>query len=266
MPTMAQQNLIDGIFQVLKADTRVQAAWLSGSLGRGEGDEYSDVDVLVLVADGMLAETARAYVENPNAIAEAVLISPLFGGMVVNVVTVDWKRFDLSFVDSKNLARFDARHLKALFNKTGLQPPLHPQSAYRPSPEAIAALINEFLRVLGLLTVIVGRDERINAFTGIGHLRRLTIDLMLEDNGLSPADRGGALHLNRLLTLDQRRELEAIPPLSADRESIVAVHIALAKIFLPRARRIASARGVIWPDAFEAATRAHLRRNLTLEI
>jgi len=57
MPTISQNALIDKITRVLRADARVEAAGLSGSLGRCEGDEFSDVDVLVLVAD--LNSTAR---------------------------------------------------------------------------------------------------------------------------------------------------------------------------------------------------------------
>ena len=54
--------------------------------------------------------------------------------------------------------------------------------------------------------------------------------------------------------------------MSADRDSLIAANRALAAIFLPRARRLASKIGMEWPTDFEAATRRHLRLRLQLEI
>ncbi|MHB8576147.1 MAG: hypothetical protein ACYDCQ_12545, partial [Dehalococcoidia bacterium] len=39
------------IVAVLEADVRVDAAWLSGSFGRGEADEWADLDLHVAIAD-----------------------------------------------------------------------------------------------------------------------------------------------------------------------------------------------------------------------
>ncbi|HTB36347.1 MAG TPA: nucleotidyltransferase domain-containing protein, partial [Reyranella sp.] len=55
MVAASQQNLIDEIGKLLHEEARVEAVWLAGNLGRGEGDIFSDVDLLVLVEDGTLA-------------------------------------------------------------------------------------------------------------------------------------------------------------------------------------------------------------------
>ena len=44
------EELIQRIIDVLRADDRVRATWLSGSLGRWAGDRYSDVDLVAIVA------------------------------------------------------------------------------------------------------------------------------------------------------------------------------------------------------------------------
>jgi hypothetical protein len=49
---------------------------------------------------------------------------------------------------------------------------------------------------------------------------------------------------------------------SATRESIIEVSIALAKLFFRQARVFADKIGVAWPADFEAATRRHLEREL----
>ena len=154
-----------------------------------------------------------------------------------------------------------------LFNMGApIEPEARSRTPHRPSAQRIRALVDEFLRVLGLASVGLGREEYILLEDGAGLLRKMTIDLMLEKSGVGPADRGGALRLNSYLTPDQRAALEAMPPLSADRDSAIAVHQALARIFLPLAKNLASEIGAEWPSAFEDATRRSLRERLGIEI
>ena len=120
--------------------------------------------------------------------------------------------------------------------------------------------------MLGLSVGAMGREEYQLALNGIDLLRRMTMDLMLEENGVSPARRGGALHRNPFLTPEQRAELAALPPLSADRASVIETNRAFAAIFLPRAHRLAARIGMTWPAEFEDATRRHLKQGLGLEI
>src|SRR6185437_12825929 len=174
-------------------------------------------------------------VENATAI-EPVLVNRLYGGRVLNVVTEDWQRFDISIVQGDELNRYDARDLTLLFNRSGRNPPVHPDISYVTPPDRLLNLVNEFLRVLGLLPVGAGREEWTLGLTGVDLLRRMTVDLMLEENGISPARRGGALHRNPLLTAEQREALENLAPQSATRESIFEANREFAAIFLPRAR------------------------------
>jgi hypothetical protein len=123
-------------------------------------------------------------------------------------------------------------------------------------------LVNEFFRVLGLLVVGSSREEYFLGLTGVDLLRQMTFELMLEENGCGPEDRGGALHRWPLLTQDQHDELRALAPVAADRDGVIATDVALARIFLPRARRLGRKVGMVWPQAFEAATRRHLQARL----
>jgi hypothetical protein len=177
-------------------------------------------------------------------------------------VTTEWARFDLSFIEPGELARFEAAHLRELFNRGDRSPSAPPAKPYRVSPETLRKLVNEFLRVLGLSVVGAGREEWLVALSGIDILRRLTLELMLEENGVSPVERGGALRRNPLLAPDQRKELEALNPVRADRAGVINANSELAAIFLPRARRLADRIGMDWPHILERATREHLRTRL----
>jgi predicted nucleotidyltransferase len=264
--TAEQQDLLDAIHRVLAGDAEIEAAWLGGSLGRGAGDAFSDVDVVALVGRGPAAEVGLRYVRDVASIAEPVLVNPLYSGRVLNVVTREWRRFDISFVEPGELGRFDAAHLVPLFNKGDRTPPRKVAEPYQAKPATVLDLVNEFLRVLGLSVVAMGREEYVLGLRGVDILRQLTVDLMLEENGVGPIERGGALRRNPMLTLDQRHALQSLPPVAANRESILAINVELAAIFLPRARRLAERIGMAWPSAFEAATRRHLWERLGLSI
>lgn len=262
--TAEQRALAEAIGAVLAEDPAIGAAWLGGSLGRGAGDEFSDVDVVALVTGGSAAATGLRYASDLGGIAEPVLINPLFGGRVVSVVTDDWRRFDITFVEPGDLARFDAAHLRTLFNRGDWAPPRREPTPYRATPEAVRSRVEEFLRIAGLSVVAVGRGEFVLALSGFDIQRRLTVELMLEANGIGPADRGGALKRNPFLTPEQRRALEGLSPLRADRESVLRGTSELAAVFLPLARRLTEATGASWPSALESATRRHLESRLGL--
>lgn len=259
----AQQILIKRITAVLSGDAAVDAIWLAGSLGQGGGDAFSDVDMLVLVADGNAPAVAERYAGDLSAIAKTVLVNTI-AGRVVNAVTADWDRFDLTFIEPGELDRYDGSKLSPLFNTSGREPPIQDPRVYRTHPQTLNRLVAEFFRVLGLSVVALGREEYLVCLMGTDLLRRMTLDLMLEENGIDPAERGGALRRNPFLTAEQREALEALPVVAAKRESIMAVNTALAEIFLPRAKRLAADIAMDWPHALEDATRRHLHTNLKM--
>ena len=130
----------------------------------------------------------------------------------------------------------------------------------------MSKLVNEFFRVLTLAPVGLGRKEYIVALTGIELLRKMTVDLMLMENNVAQLDRGGALRLNPFLSTDQIQLLQSLPAVAAERESIVRCQMAIAQLFLPRARAFAERIGMAWPVALEEASRAHLKSQLNFEI
>jgi predicted nucleotidyltransferase len=266
MPTTDQQHLIDEIARRLDAEPAVEALWLAGSLGKGQGDAFSDVDLLVLVADGPTGEISAGLARDLAPALRVVLVNSLYGGRVLNMVTADWARFDLTLVQREDLQRYDSNALTPIFNKGESNSPVQAQAPYRTSPAELLKLVNEFLRVIGLTPVAMGREEYQLALNGVDLLRRMTMDLMLEENGVSPASRGGALHRNHLLTAEQRDALQALPVIAAERTSILAGNAAFAGLFLPRARRLGAEIGMEWPSAFEDATRRHLLQTPDLRL
>lgn len=263
MTTTAQQSLIDAISEALCREDRITAAWLAGSLGRNQGDAFSDVDVVVLCQDGTASEIAST--KGLLDFAKPVQVNALYGGRILNVITPAWQRFDLVFVEEQDLVRYNASDLKPLFNRGMREPPRAETTRSQASPEDLSKLVNEFFRVLTLAPVGLGRQEYIVALSGIELLRKMTVDLMLMENGVGQRERGGALRLNPFLSPGQVQLVQSLPAVAAERDSLIRCQKAIADVFLPRARAFAVRIGMVWPIALEEASRSHLKSQLGFE-
>ncbi len=261
--TPDQQSLLEALETALRPEARIGSAWLTGSLGAGRGDPWSDVDItLVVAADdlpGMLSDLMRADGPLP---ATALRLSQF--GRLVNGTTPDLLRFDLVLTTPDEFARQDPAGVRLLFGDAGHAPPERPALSQDPAAAArrIGALVTEFLRILSLAPVAMGRREWVVMQDGVGHLRRLLIELMLEENGVGPGERGGAKKLYPFLNAEQIAELEGIIPPRAIEAELLAANRDLRDRFLPRARRVAADRGATWPADWEAAVMSGLARDL----
>jgi hypothetical protein len=260
---MEQHGLLGKIVPVLRGDVRVRAAWLAGSRARGTGDQYSDTDVFAVTAarerPALMADwPALAPRVSPLVLCRRVGLLPVY-----THVTPRWERFDIVFGTTGDVPGRDRATVRLLFDRDGLDAQLGgPAPARQPDPVKVEATVTEFLRVLGLLPVVIGRAEYVAAASGAGLLRELLIRLMTE--GSEAADPGGALKLAGVLTPGQLDALAGLPPIQATRESAIEAHLACARIFLPYARQLAGRAGARWPGDLEDAARRHLRTALSV--
>ncbi|TQL75426.1 streptomycin adenylyltransferase [Stackebrandtia endophytica] len=262
---MDREVLIQRVSDQLQADDRIRGAWLSGSLARGTADEFSDVDVWLVVAESEREALIKDWPTICDAITPTVLNQRVGSLPIFNAITPQWHRFDVVFGTPEEIPYRTRTTLKVLFDKDGLDDRLQDSGQpLAPDPARIRALVTEFFRVLGLLPVAIGRGEYVLGVSGAGLLRTMLIQLMLED--VAVEDRGGALHLSPLLPPERMRLLTELPAMSADRDSVVAVHVACAEAFLPLGRELAERTGVEWPTALDEACRARLNRDLGISL
>ena len=264
-PSPAQAALIAHINRQLSEDARVHSAWLSGSFGRGEADAWSDIDIIVVVDEDDLAASLKEY-SSPRSVMGDALIRRVIFGRLVMVVTPEWQRYDLSFLTPAEFRHQDPTGVIALFKGETPTPrgPVKPVTS-APDAERVAEICTEFLRVLGLGPVGFHRGEWLRMQDGIGLLRGLTLELMLQANGRS-ARRGGAFKLNALLTETQRAALESLRPATCEPASLLAAITELARLFLPLGREVSRTAEVAWPEALEQATLAHIRREMAVDV
>lgn len=261
---MPRDELIEVVRELALEDRLVQALLLGGSLGEGAGDDHSDIDLILVVEP----EDHTAFVAGARAWLDRVVklvhwFEPHPGLPLFSAVTQAWDRIDLTVTVPGHVHGAKDR-LKVLMDRAAVYDALPDRLAPRTAdPAKVEAMVREFLRVLGLLTVAVGRREWASAVTGAGLLRQQLIALLIEQLDL-PAP-PGIKHLAKLLPPEDLELVTGLPLAEPRRDSVIAVNLAYARLFLPRARALCDRIGAAWPADFEAATREHLRRQLGVD-
>jgi predicted nucleotidyltransferase len=245
-------------------DPAVLAAWVGGSLARDTADDWSDIDLHLLVAHpeefgSGITEWVAATM--PLVLADEIPGVP--GGFIF--VTPDWVHVDVIVHGSQvfSQAEFPAR---VLFDTDG---------RVRDIPASVEQMVGEpyfprdqiklYLYFMGVTVTVIHRREWLALAQGAAGFRdSLLIPLMLAENGVRKID--GAKRLNRYLTAEQIAALQAIPPIGSDPEQLINAHTVIAREYLTRGRRLAAELDETWPTALEQASLTLWRRELGMNL
>lgn len=262
---MWQHEFIDKIRSVLERDAKVIGLFLGGSFGKGQADAHSDVDLIAVVARVDQAAFVETWRRRLEAIAPIVFWNELRKEeRVLNAITEEWQRIDLVVADEEALTKRSKGSLTPLIDRQGLYAALPATIEWSgPNKGYVAYLINEFLRVFGLLAVASGRGEYLLSVAGVDLQRMMLFNLLSEE--VERVDKGGMLAWTRRLSAEQLGLLATIPPVAPTRQSVLEAHLACAAAFLPRARKMAERWDIPWPRAFEDATWKYLEREVGIK-
>ena len=262
---MDHQDVISTVANALKDAPGIRALFLSGSYGNGMADAYSDIDFVMVAEDGASDAVATLWRDAVAQTGEIVLWwdrKPV--PVLINAITEDWTRTDVIILKPDQMRAHTQSSLKVLFDHDRIYEDLaETQPAAQPDPKRFTHQVEEFIRILGLLHLAAGREEYINGVLGVFHLRNKLVDLLIAET--NAPNRGGILHLNRLITDEQKALLTSLPPPVPERQAMIDAHLAYAAAFLPRARARAASIGADWPERFEAVTWARLAESLGIE-
>jgi len=262
---MDHLEVIETIKSYLSTAPNVRALYLSGSYGNGLADEFSDIDFVLVTTDGATDEIAELWRTTISKIGEIILWwDRATRPVLINAITDDWTRIDALILKPDQLGLQTQDSLKPLFDYDGIFDSLAKTATNKgPNRARFKYQFEEFIRILGLLHLAAGRKEYINGVLGVFHLRNLLVDLLIEET--NAPNRGGVLHLNRLITDAQKELLTTMPPAVPNLDAMVTAHLAYAAVYLPRARKLAQQWDIEWPERFEAATWAQLNRSMSIK-
>jgi len=258
-------EVIQTITDEIQDVPEIRALFLSGSYGNGMADEYSDIDFVLVAKDGASDAVAEIWRRAVGKTGEIILWWDRINvPVLINAITEDWTRTDVIMLRADQTGSLMQSALKPLIDHDDIFPSLAKTAEnFGPNLKKFRYQVEEFIRILGLLDLAAGREEYINGVLGVFHLRNLLVDLLIEETGAP--NRGGILHLNRLITDEQKDLLTSLPPANPNRNSMISAHLAYAKAYLPRARVRALRLGMKWPERFEAATWAKLSKTLSVQ-
>jgi hypothetical protein len=261
----AYHALFEGAREVLHGDPRVQALWLSGSLARGDADAHSDLDLLVATRDDAHASFTDEWATWLAAITPTVLARRIPGITGLYAVTPEWLRLDVVWESRASLPKTFFRTRRLVFDRADCAAAI-PPALPLPGPSAVAVLglVEESLRILGLLPAVVGREDWLLGVEGVWTQRLLLYQLFQQANAPLPAT--GVKQWSAKLDPRQREVLAGLPTGAATRQAVISGQLALARAFLAEARPLAAQLGVGWPEPLERATREHLRRVLGVDL
>lgn len=259
---MDQQELIASVTDALADNPAIRGLFLAGSFGRGTADAWSDVDFIAIVSADHVATVADTWRQTLEGITPIVFWNALPRGiLVLNAISAEWLRCDISIVTPEQFGRRARNTVKPLIDRDGIYDGLPGSLPQRqPDADTVSYLIHEFIRMLGLMPVGLGRAEYVTMVLGVGMMRGHLEALLMQD--VTEPDPGGMLHQSRLLPPEQMQMLTALPYPGPQRDDLIAANLAVARQFMPRARAMAQRLDIAWPDAFEAATRARLAQTL----
>jgi len=253
----------------LQQDDRVRALWLTGSLAAGTADSYSDVDLRAAIQAEDFTQIEACWPELIDRIGPTVWKRRWPGPpheAITSAITADYMRFDLVIQSVADTQPRSLDALRVLFDKDVIAQQFNLTSALQYNPlDTLSYIVEEFIRLLGMLTIVVGRDDIPIGIEGQMGCHSLLISLLLFENGIDRTTMGKR-HVAKFLTDEQRDLLAGLPPLAPSMESIIQGRVAYARYFLPRARQLMAANHMAYPEAFEIATRQHLKDTLGLDI
>ena len=203
------RRLVDGAVAVLSADERVQAAWLHGSVARGDADALSDVDMIVAVADDGLASFGEDWRERLAAITPTVMARRFPGpsGSWL-AITPDCERFDLWVEAAGAVPTSVVRHRVALFDRAGLDARLPPPDPPAPPSAAKLDALREWEAACRAVASVAASDD-VLGIEVVHALRWILYEACVEANRPIPVS--GLKQWSAKLTKEQRATLEGLP-------------------------------------------------------
>jgi len=220
------RRLLDRLIEVLAADPRVRAAWVHGSIARGDADEMSDLDVIIAVADDDMTAFAAGWRERLNEITPTVMARPSFGttGSWL-AVTPTCQRFDLWVEPASRVTASPVHDRHVLFDRDNLSGhvPAPPPPA-PPSPARLRGLAQRFSSAAAVARVA----DDLLMLQVIWVLRWVLYNAYVESN--RPLPPTGLKQWSAKLTEVQRETLVALPTSGSQAPIIAALEDVLGKL------------------------------------
>ncbi len=237
-----------------RADDRIRAMWLSGSLGRGVADAGSDLDVVLAVAADSFDEFAASWRDWLGRVTPTVLAREL-PGMPGSWYSLTPSCLRLDVVTERAGAAHPTapgRRLLVLDKDGAAAHSTAQPDGAGPDPGRLLEITEEFLRQQAIFpAAVVARADWLLGVVGVQAVQQLLYELYVEAN--RPLPPMGVKQWSAKLTAEQRRILAGLPGPTASRDGVLPAMRAAATAFRRAATQILDHAGVPWPAQLDRA-------------
>jgi predicted nucleotidyltransferase len=261
VPTPRQQALIAAVTGWAEADERVRALLLKGSLGRGEGDERSDLDLVIVTVAGRLEElwaerhrTAERLGRWLGGFDEVAWQAPnTFIGFYDGPVKVDF--FYQEAEPQPDPWLRDG--FMALVDPDELAQPLRDRLARESVASGLDGFDTHAWDWLWWMDVKLSRGGQ-SWLVEIELVKFVETMLLGGHNALTPEPWRGASHVERRLPAELQAELKAALPAAPEPDELCRALATAVELYLRLRRRLASEHGMPLADELAQQTFANL--------
>jgi predicted nucleotidyltransferase len=252
-------GLLERFTEVCAADPRVVAAFVGGSIARGEDDSHSDVDLCAIATAegfGALVSDRPGFVRR---LGDPLFLEDFGNDHHIFFVLADGAEGEIFFVSESELDDLEPGPVRALHDERGLladrrfrSPEMDPERLRR----ELERLLQWFWHDLSHFIAASGRGQRWWAAGQLEALRRYCVNLIRIERGVEPLEEAYE-KVDDEVPLESLRELEeTFVPFDAD--EIARAGSALVALFRDRGRALAKRYEVDYPDELDRIMSAHL--------
>ena len=250
------QTVVERFTHACQADDRIVAAFLGGSYARGAADEYSDLDLYMILKD----EDYDDFKRNCDAFLQ-LLGEPIFNENfgIPNIIFyffADGTVGELWFSPESDFHNIHSGPYATLVDKKDILTDVV-FAQIEPDPvtqtETLRQLVFWFWHDLSHFIAAMGRGQLWWAQGQLEELRRYCVNLArLQHNFLDPSAGGDEPYfkIEREMPVEQLSALkETFCPMEP--EAMLKASVVLVQVYNGLARSLAQAHGIAYPDVLE---------------
>jgi predicted nucleotidyltransferase len=256
------QEAVERFRALCQADPRVVAAFVGGSLATGTADEYSDIDVYLIVADEAYDSFFAERAVFMRQLGEPVYLEDFdgFGFDMVLFIFEDGIKGELALARASSFLHIHEGPYRVLVDKRGLLEGVTFPIERMPVEEQrrnLEHLLKSFWRQLFLLNSALGRGWLLSAASYFEGMRRQLLHVCRLSVDFSASGDKPPLEslLPEQLVVDLRQTFPRL-----DREEMVAAVQEAVCVFQRIAKPLAQAQGALYPERLERVVLARFER------
>lgn len=254
-------DVIARFVESCSADDRIAAVFLGGSRARGEADEFSDIDLCVIVADDDYTDVISGREAFVRTLGEPLFLEDFGKESQLLAILADGTDLDLFFFARSDLDSIRSGPHVVLLDKEGILAGAEfsvPEPDHAARVEQLRQILSWFWHDLAHFTTAIGRGQLWWAAGQLEQLRNYCVNLARIEQGLEEED-------EPYWKLDDEISTDPLGPLRAtfcamERDAMLRAGRDVVTFFRERAPVVARTNGLTYPAELDRLISGHLAR------